>query len=58
MAGEGLQPLGNVSWRARHGEESGPQWTLGMVQEVYGLCAVPSGAEAEEPLQTRKEGHE
>ena len=25
-----------------------------MVQEVFGLCAVPSGAEADEQLQTRK----
>ena len=29
-----------------------------MAQEVFGLCAVPSGAEADEPLQTRKTRHE
>ena len=31
---------------------------LGVVQDVFGLCAVPSGAEGDEPLQTRKERHE
>ena len=30
--------------RARHGEESRSQWRgLGLVQEVFGLCAVPLG---------------
>ena len=29
-----------------------------MVQDVFGLCWVSSGAEADEPLQTRREGHE
>ena len=40
----------------RHGEESGPKWRgVGMVQTVSRLCAVPSGAKADEPLQTRRE---
>ena len=29
-----------------------------MVQKVPGSCAVPSGTEAGEPLQARKERHE
>ena len=28
-----------------------------MVQKVFGLCAVPSGTNADEPLQARKEEH-
>ena len=41
-------------WEARHGEESGPKWRgFGVVQEVFGSCAVPSGAEADGPLQAR-----
>ena len=39
-----------------HGEENGLKWrTLGLVQEVLRLCAVPSEAKADEPLQIRKE---
>ena len=30
----------------------------GVVQEVFGLCSVPSGSETDEPLWIRKEGHE
>ena len=30
---------------------------LGVVQEVFGLRSAPSGAEIDDPLQTRKEGH-
>ena len=42
-----------------HGEESGLKWrTLGSVQEVFGLCAVPSEANADEPLQIREERHD
>ena len=42
-----------------HGEESGLKWrTLGSVQEVFGLCAVPSEAKADEPLQIREERHD
>ena len=45
----------NAFGKARYGEES--RWRdLGMVQEV--LSAVPSGAETDEPLQTRKERQE
>ena len=29
-----------------------------LVQEVLGLCAVPSGTEADELLQTRRDRHE
>ena len=42
-----------------HGEESGHKWrTLGLVQEVFGLCAVPSEANADEPLQISEERDE
>ena len=45
--------------RTRHGEESRPKWRgLGVVQKVLGLCAVPLGAETDEPLQARTDGHE
>ena len=27
-------------------------------REVFGLCAVPSGTEADESLKARKEGHD
>ena len=43
--------------RARHGAKSVSKWRgLGVVQKMVGLCAVPSGDEVDEPLQTRKEG--
>ena len=42
--------------RACHGWKSGPKWRgVGVVQEVFGLCAVPSGTKADAPLLTRKE---
>ena len=32
--------------KARHGKQSGSQWRgAGVVQEVHGLCSVPTGAE-------------
>ena len=55
MVGEGLQS--HLGWHDtvrrldRHGE------AFGVVQEVLGLCAVPSGIEADEPLQAREERH-
>ena len=43
----------------RHGEENRPEWrSLGVVQEVFGVCSVPIGATADESLQTRKDVNE
>ena len=60
-AGKGVQLQNartgkNAFGRTRHGQESGPKWRgVSMVQKVFGLCVVPSGAKAGEPLQTRRE---
>ena len=44
--------------RTRHGEEGGPKWRgFGVVQKVFGLCAVSSVIEAVESLQTTEQGH-
>ena len=64
MAGEGFQSQAEKMEQGaprseRHGEMSGSQWrSFGVVQEVIGPCAVLLGAKADEPLQTRKDGHE
>ena len=64
MIGEGPQPhVGKMekspSGRTWHGENSGSKWRgLGVVQKVFGLCAVPCGIEDDEPLKARREGHE
>ena len=45
--------------RARCGEKSGLEWRgLNLVPKVFGLCAAPCGTKADEPTQTRKDGHE
>ena len=37
--------------RARHDMKGGSKWRgVGVVQEVLGLCSVPTGAEVNEPL--------
>ena len=64
MAGKGPQPQAekvkqNTLGRAGPGEESRPKWrSLGVVQGVFGLCAVSLGAKADESLQTEEDGHE
>ena len=64
MIGEGPQPhVGKMekspSGRTWYGENSGSKWRgLGVVQKVFGLCAVPCGIEDDEPLKARREGHE
>ena len=41
--------------RARHGAKSGRKWRgLDLVQQVFGLCGMPSGAEDDEPLRPEK----
>ena len=45
--------------RARHGKRHGSRWRgIGAVQDVLGSWSVPTTAEINAPLWTRKEGHE
>ena len=53
---KGIQPQVE-KMGARHGKKSGPgRWGLTVVQEVFELCQVSSGARADDPLWARKEG--
>ena len=44
----------STTWR----EERIRMARLGVVQEVFWVCSVLSGTEADEPLEARTEGHE